>query len=259
LTTFKKLSNLTPNSTLNSHNQFRFWIISVGRISDSIIRHGDFDNIKTNVVVYQFALVWSVMEKAMTESFEQELKRFFSTKHIPFRDRCDSFRYPDFSIPDPAKSGKRFYFDAKEKRQRYNMQNWQTDIPEEHFFIIDDLAARKILAFAPRSGIIIRNNISEKYHLFTVLDLFLMPKKRVNRPIHKNRQAYKGKWLVDLRTGKDAGSLEQIFASVQKYLIHLEQIFLGTLECYGNYGENIGEQGIVRRPDHWDTDVKATR
>ncbi|MGE0083452.1 MAG: hypothetical protein AB7S75_03440 [Desulfococcaceae bacterium] len=195
----------------------------------------------------------------MTESFEQELKRFFSTNHIAFHDRSDSFRYPDFSIPDPAKSTKRFYFDVKEKRQMYNMQHWQTDIPEEHFFIIDDLAARKILAFAPRSGIIIRNNISEKYHLFTVLDLFLMPKKRVNRPIQKNRLSYKGKWLIDLRSSRESDKLEGIFEYINEYLTHLEQIFLGVLECYGNYGENIIEQGIVRRPDHWDTDVKATR
>ncbi|MEZ4527924.1 MAG: hypothetical protein R2941_18570 [Desulfobacterales bacterium] len=195
----------------------------------------------------------------MTVSFEQELRQFFSAKQILFHDRSDSFRYPDFSIPDPAKDTKRFYFDAKEKRQRYNMRHWQTDIPEEHFFIIDDLSARKILAFAPRSGILIRNNISEKYHLFTVLDLFLMPKKRVNRPIHKNRQTYKGKWLTDLRNSRESDSLEGIFASVHAYLTHLEQIFLNTIECYGNYREDIGEQGIVRRPGHWDTDVKATR
>ncbi len=195
----------------------------------------------------------------MTVSFEQELKHFFHINHILFHDRSDSFRHPDFSIPDPAKSTKRFYFDAKEKRQKYNMQHWQTDIPEDHFFILDDLAARKILAFAPRSGIIIRNNISAAYHLFTVLDLFLMPKTRVNRPIHKNRQAYKGKWLIDLRSSRESDSLEGIFESVHAYLTHLEQIFLNTLECYGNYGENIGEQGIVRRPGHWNADVKATR
>ncbi|MEE4355441.1 MAG: hypothetical protein V2I97_03180 [Desulfococcaceae bacterium] len=197
------------------------------------------------------------MEKPL--SFEQELKDFFHARKILCKDRSDSYRYPDFSIPDPFRNKKYFHFDAKEKRQRYNMHNWQTDIPEAHFFIMDDLAARKILAYAPRSGIIVRNNLNGKYFLFTVLDLFLMPKKRVNRPIRRNRAAFKGKWLTDLRMGGEAGSLADILARIYDYLRNLESVYLSILQCYGNYGEDIEEQGIVRRPEHWDTDIAETR
>jgi hypothetical protein len=39
-----------------------------------------------------------------------------------------------------------------------------------------------------------------------------------------------------------------------------ENIFLKTLECYGNYyGEEIGQGGITRKPGHWEIDVKGTR
>ncbi|MCP4346217.1 MAG: hypothetical protein GY795_11920 [Desulfobacterales bacterium] len=196
----------------------------------------------------------------MKLSFEKEIKNYLNTNGINYKDQSDSFEYLDFELEQFHDSEKSFHLDVKEKRQRYNMQNWKTKIPQEYFFIIDDLAARKILAYAPRSGIIIRDNILNRYCLFTVLDLYLMPKKRTNRPIKKQTDAYKGKWLVDLRNGIIAEDLATIFGNIHVYLKYLKKTYLETLECYGKYqGEIIDQQGIIRKPEHWNIDVAETR
>ncbi len=193
-------------------------------------------------------------------SLEKEVKDYFEQRGILFNDNSDSFEKLDFGFGD--RNTKRYFsFDVKEKRQRYNMNNWQVEnIPEEYFFIIDDLAARKILAYAPNSGIIVRDNLHHRYFLFTVVALYLMPKRRVNRPIKKQVATYKGKWLIDLKNGQMFDGLADVFEGIEAYLADRENIFLHILECYGDYvGEDIGEGGIVRAPKHWKTDVDETR
>lgn len=194
------------------------------------------------------------------QSFEAELKQYFLSHQITFEDHCASHRQLDFSFGDP-KAKTRFCFDVKEKRQRYDLKNWQQiGIPEHDLFIIDDLAARKILAFAPNSGLVVRDNLHRTYHFFSVVDLYLMPKKRVNRVIHRQIKTMKGKWMIDLRNGKICDKLLDVFAAIESYLANRKTIFLQTLECYGNYqGEEVGQGGIIRRPGHWDIDVKGTR
>lgn len=195
----------------------------------------------------------------MLPSFEQELKQYFRHRQIGFDDHSGSFRKLDFGFGD-RESKRYFSFDVKEKRQRYATRNWPTEIPEEHLFIIDDLAARKVLAYAPNSGIIIRDNIRGKYFLFSVVDLYLMPKQRVNREIRKTVSSVKGKWMTDLRNGHAYDSLAEVFTGIEAYLNTREDIFLNILECYGEYaGEEIPRGGIVRRPAHWTVDVKETR
>lgn len=194
------------------------------------------------------------------KSFEQEIKAFLQGRQLQFRDNSSSFKRLDFSVPIDDKII--FYFDAKEKRQHYNLRNW--NIPsketEEYTFIIDDLAARKILAYAPYSGMIVRDNLRSGYFFFSVLDLYLMPKKRVNRPIQKEKQALKGKWIIDLRNGNRCESMGDCWQQILQYIEKREDLFLNILECFGNYtGEHIGQSGEVRRPEHWDTDVKETR
>ena len=192
-------------------------------------------------------------------SFEQEIKQYFKQRRIGFDDHSGSYKRLDFGFGD-ARAKRYFSFDVKEKRQRYAMRNWPTDIPEEHLFIIDDLAARKILAYAPNSGLVVRDNIRRKYVFFSVVDLFLMPKQRVNRKIQKHMQAFKGKWLTDLRSGQVRDTLDQVFSAIKAYLERRADIFVNVLECYGEYaGEEISEGGIVRRPEHWEVDVAETR
>lgn len=196
-------------------------------------------------------------------SLEQEIKTYFTANGIPFHDHSfdeQRFQRLDFGFGD--RSEKRYFsFDAKEKRRRYNLSNWpDVGIPEQALFIIDDLAARKILMFAPNSGLIIRDNTTRRYYLFTVVDLYLMPKVRVNRPIQQRQQALKGKWLIDLRNGRRFSTLAEVFEAIDAYLDQREAIFGKELACFGEYvGEDIAQGGITRRPEHWQTDVKATR
>lgn len=196
-------------------------------------------------------------------SLEQEIKDYFTERDIPFHDHSfddQRFLWLDFGFGD-LKKKRYFRFDAKEKRRRYNTKNWpDVGIPEQHLFIVDDLAARKILAIAPNSGMVVRDNTRQSYYLFTVVDLFLMPKVRVNRPIHNQKQGLKGKWLVDLRNGQRFNALPPVFDAIEVYLDERQAIFGKQLDCFGDYvGENIRRGGITRRPEHWVTDVNETR
>lgn len=192
-------------------------------------------------------------------SFEQEIKNFLKAKQLEFKDNSSAFKRLDFSVRLDEQWT--FHFDAKEKRQKYNLQNWKLTAGQEPFtFIIDDLAARKILAFAPYSGMVVRDNLLGGYFFYSVLDLFLMPKIRVNRPIEKNMKAMKGKWVIDLRSGKKCNSMDEVLGLFHQYIGKREDLFLNILDCFGNYaGEDIGERGEVRRPEYWETDVKETR
>lgn len=193
-------------------------------------------------------------------SFEAEIKHYFNSRQIPFEDHCTSLRQLDFCFSDPA-TKVQFNLEVKEKRQHYNLKNWpQVNIPQAYLFIVDDLAARKILAFAPNSGLAVRDNLNRQYYFFSVVDLYLMPKTRVNRCIKKEMAAQKGKWLVDLRNGHCCGNLPELFNALATYITQRKAIFLEILECYGRYvGEEVGSGGITRRPGHWDIDIKGTR
>jgi hypothetical protein len=193
-------------------------------------------------------------------AFEQEIKAYCTARQIAFQDNCDSFKKLDFSFGDKA-AKRHFAFDVKEKRQPYTQGNWpDSGIPEPHLFILDDLAARKILAYSPNSGLVVRDNMSGRYVFFSVVDLFLMPKKRVNREIRKQIQGMKGKWMIDLRNGRGFENLAGVFTEIEAYLNSREDIFVHILECYGDYtGEEIRKGGIPRRPEHWDKDVSETR
>jgi len=133
-------------------------------------------------------------------------------------------------------------------------------IAEEHLFIIDDLAARRVLAFAPNAGLVIRDNLRRLYFLFTVVDLFLMPKLRVNRRLDLNPPLFKGKWLIDLRNGQSCPDLATIFTRIGVYLDQRETIFSKELACFGAYmGETIASGGVARQPQHWQRDISETR
>lgn len=192
-------------------------------------------------------------------SLEQEIRTLFHLHRVAYDDHSDSFVHLDFGFGD--RTAKRYFaFDAKEKRQSYAMQNWQTPIPEAHLFILDDLACRKILLFAPNAGLLVRDTPQQRYLFFSVVDLFLMPKSRVNRPIRRNQAVQKGKWLIDLRNGYILPRLDDLFTAIDGYLDQRKAIFHKIHECYGDYvGEEIGTGGVERRPEHWDIDFGATR
>lgn len=195
----------------------------------------------------------------ISTSFEQEIKTYLVQKGIKFADGSSSYNQLDFTLCD--KNGQAaFHFDVKEKRQEYNLANWPKFASAPDLFILDDLAVRKCLAYAPKSGILIRDNLREAYVFFSVIDLALMPKKRVNRPINRNQPGSKGKWLINLRNGKESQSIDDAISGIYSFLQDLPSVLFQTLECYGSYvDETIDRGGIVRRSSFWDTDVKSTR
>ena len=192
-------------------------------------------------------------------SLEQEIKDLLTRREVHFDEACDAFDQLDFCIHSGQRAD--FHFDAKEKRQEVALANWpETGIPQEHLFILDDLAARKALKFAPNSGLVVRDNLRRLYFFFDVTPLFLMPRQRVNRPIELNSALVKGKWLVDLRNSVQCATLLEVFEKIAVYHDNQEQIFHKFLACYGDFvGEVISEGGITRRPEHWLKDRDATR
>jgi hypothetical protein len=192
-------------------------------------------------------------------SFEREIKDYFTRNDMNFSDNSSSYHKLDFTIIDKD-SQPDFHLDVKEKRKKYNPTNRPKFAPESDLFILDDLAVRKCLGNAPNSGILIRDNFIERYFFFSIVDLALMPRKRVNRPINKNQPDIKGKWLINLCNGKAALSLDKAISYIREYQQNLESVLFKTLACFGNYvDEDIGTGGIVRNPSHWDTDVLSTR
>lgn len=192
-------------------------------------------------------------------SLEQEIRALLEKHGVNFDEGCDSFDALDFCMHSEQRGG--FYFDAKEKRQEIQMANWpDAGIPQEHLFILDDLAARKVLKFAPDSGVIVRDNMRRLYFFFDVVNLFLMPRLRVNRPIEWNNPAIKGKWMIDLRNGVQCASLMEVFERIAVFHDAQDEIFHKFLACYGDYqGEVIQEGGSKRQPQHWIKDRQATR
>ncbi|MHB0923963.1 MAG: hypothetical protein ACYC3H_08375 [Bellilinea sp.] len=193
-------------------------------------------------------------------SFQHELEDYLTRKKISYESNVDSFTTLDFKIYSKSR-GKYILAELKEKKQHYNIHNWPSvNIEEHNLFIFDDLSARKILKEAPLSCLLIRDFTTSKYHFMSVVDLFLMPKIRVNRPIEKNKMVVKGKWFVDLRNSFSSTKLPIIFNQILKYLDGQDEIFKTKIECYGKYfGETIFTGGILRRPDHWNKDVDEAK
>ncbi len=191
-------------------------------------------------------------------SIEREVKRHCELAGWAFEDQTTSYKKPDFAITFAAQST--FFLEVKEKRQAYNPANWPTVTPEAELFILDDLTVRKCLGHAPHSGVLVRDNRHERYLFFSIVDLALMPKIRVNRPIRRNSPDLKGKWLINLQNGQVAVTLDLAFAHIQRYLQELPTILVDYPACYGHYvDETVGSGGIERQPKHWDADIDATR
>jgi hypothetical protein len=190
-------------------------------------------------------------------SFEQEIAQYLENTNFPQENNCASNKLLDFTLY----FGKRkFHIDAKEKRQRINTVAWPTvDIPEEWMFIVDDLSARKLILFAPNSGLAIRDNVQGNYYFVNVVDLMLMPHKRVNRSLRNDDTILKGKWIVDLRNFVPCSGVDEIIVAAYGYMKSRTDIF-SEPACYGDYwGELIGLGGETRTRAYRDADYAATR
>lgn len=188
--------------------------------------------------------------------FEKEVKAFLTSKSINYKDGTRSTSDLDFFLP-----GYNIYFDAKEKAQRFSMKNWnEASMPQDSLFIIDDLAARKLLFHAPHSFCLIKDSSvsSPMYYAYSIVDLLCIPKKRVKRPIERSVKAYKGKWLIDLRDAAAFETLDDAIGYLLNYRKKFSLIFNTHIDCWGNFpSENIKTSGRLRTAGYWEKDSES--
>lgn len=189
-------------------------------------------------------------------SLESELSNFFRQRRIPHEDNRSSGKKMDFVFPI---LGANFHLEAKEKRQRINVSAWpRVDISERELFIVDELTIRKMLLRSPNCGMVIRDNLRERYFFCSILDIVLMPRVKANRMMEG--YTLKGKWLVNMQNMVLCPTLPDVFKSIEQYMLHRGDAYTMITECYGNYrGEEIPIGGELRTREHRQIDYNGTR
>jgi len=133
--------------------------------------------------------------------------------------------------------------ELKEKRQVYRAR-WAelAGVPEAELLMLDEVSARKLLAVSPRAFLLFHDATREDrpYVLFTIVDLFCLPKVRVQRPIRLNSPRMKAKWLLDARHGRGFDSLRSVMSALANYLDHGLGADLHRVEPHGPFaGESV--------------------
>lgn len=190
-------------------------------------------------------------------SFENSFREYLNSQplNMGYADHSDSYTDLDFSLKVGANI---FALELKEKKQKYNLLNWEgVHIPEEHFMLIDELSIRKIVLSGANTGLLVHDSVRDKIFFFSMIDLVLMPKiKRFNRMTKFNeKDGIKGKWAIDLRHGMECKDFASVLWVIQNY-----QHMLPTLKelpsCLNVYhGETITQGGTTRTLDYLNKDV----
>lgn len=177
-------------------------------------------------------------DTAGRRAFEAEVRRaLIADGEFEILDSTDSYDEVDFEL---GCRGRRIFLEAKEKKQRYR-EAWveAAGLPEEHLFILDELAARKVVLRSPRAYVLINDHVAGNLHVFGALEIVCIPKRRVNRSIDGGKATYKGKWLIDLRHAEPAADLADALAFVKRRASSEEEIWR-SLACHGRYeGETV--------------------
>lgn len=170
-------------------------------------------------------------------SFKQEITAYLKIHDLLFKDNLSSYKRLDFTF---SLQQTKFHLIALEKMAAYQSVNW--NIPPESepdAYLLEDLIARKILAYAPYSGLAVKVHPTDSYYFFSVADLFLMPKKRQDRPAFDHKKFIKGEWMIDLKNGKKCASMNDLFLAFEEYILQKEQLFVEQTACYGTYQEGL--------------------
>ncbi len=109
--------------------------------------------------------------------------------------------------------------EAKEKRQHLRPAWVQRagGIPEAELLVVDEVACRKLLFQAPAAFLVFCDQAGDpasRYVVYTMVDLFCLPRRRLHRPIEKQVRQVKGKWLLS----KQDGACFPDFASAFQYI-----------------------------------------
>ncbi len=177
-------------------------------------------------------------------AFEEEVKAGLLALGWQYEDYTTAHERPDLTFARQVR-GKPVHavLELKEKRQPLRGRWGElAGIPEREVLVLDEVSARKLLARAPRAFLLFHDLTQPErpYVLFTIIDLFCMPKVRVQRSINLNDRRMKSKWLLDRRHGQAFANLNSVFAAMATYLDRRMMDDLRRVEPYGPFiGETV--------------------
>jgi hypothetical protein len=178
-------------------------------------------------------------------TFEQAVKAALDTLGWEYQDNTAEHDRPDLYIFRRVRGERvRAALELKEKRQEYRGR-WAelARVPEAELLVLDEVSARKLLAWAPRALLLFWDSTrpARPYVLFSIIDLLCVPKVRVQRPIALNDPRLKAKWLLDRRHGQTLADLNSVFAAVANYLDHRLWDDLRRVEVLGPFAGEVVE------------------
>ena len=190
-------------------------------------------------------------------SFENSFREYLNSQplNVGYADHSDSYTDLDFRLKVGASI---FALELKEKKQKYNLLNWEgVHIPEEHFMLIDELSIRKIVLSGASAGLMVKDSVRDRLFFFSMIDLVLMPRvKRFNRLTKfAEKDGIKGKWAIDLRHGLECKDFATLLRAIQNYqrMIPALREMPTCLNVY--HGETITQGGTTRTLDYLNKDV----
>jgi hypothetical protein len=185
---------------------------------------------------------WS--EDLADREFEQAVMAALDGMGWHYQDNTSAFEHPDLYLLSKVRGKQlRTALELKDKRQPYRAR-WAdlAGLPENELLVVDEVSLRKLLAHAPRAMLLFwdRTRPDRPYVLYTIIDLFCIPKTRIQRHIRLNADRLKAKWLLDARHGFSFSDLNHVFAAVGNYLAKDLRGDLLALEAHGPFsGEDV--------------------
>ena len=183
-------------------------------------------------------------------SLQQEVREYLTRRRIEYLDNTTSFKALDFTLQregrGPLRIGGQGETAVLSRRPLADIDSGTRPLHSGR----SDRAQMPGLCAA--SGVLVRDNCRSRYGFFSVIDLALMPRERVNREIDRGTKALKGKWMIDLNNSALANSLDGVFDHIRRYLVEMDSALSESLPCLAHtWGRPSKPRGKTRRPRHW--------
>lgn len=177
--------------------------------------------------------------------FEEQVKAALNLMRWRFQDYTSSHDKPDLIVLHSIGEDRvNVALELKEKRQRYRPR-WEelARLREQDVLALDEVAARKLLPFAPYSFLLYHDATGRgrPYVLYSILDLMCAPKVRVQRPINLHSERLKGKWLLNRQHGRAFSGLNDALIELREYINRELGNDLNGLGAHGRYDGEVVE------------------
>ena len=137
-------------------------------------------------------------------SLQQEVRDYLTRQGASFSDNTESFKDLDFTISGKGETV--FRLEVKEKRKPYRCVPLADRDPRSRSVHTGRSDGAQVHQLAPRCGVLVRDSARSRYCFFSVVDLAMMPRERVNRTIN-NRKADAQGQVADQPQRRAAGRL----------------------------------------------------